>query len=72
VQTPPPSQPETPAPISFPCRHLRSKEMFYQGDEEDEFSSGIYWCLRTQEPVGPDGEPAGKKDCCMERSCFLL
>jgi hypothetical protein len=56
----------------FPCQHLRSKEMYYQafGQEDDAFASGIYWCLRTHESYGPDGEPAGRKECCDGRDCF--
>jgi hypothetical protein len=59
--------------ISFPCQHLRSKEMYYQppGQDEDEFSSGIYWCTKTQENFGPDGRPVGKIDCCARRSCYI-
>jgi hypothetical protein len=67
-----PASPNTPELPPFPCRHLRSKEMYYQGSEDDDFSSGIYWCLRTYEPLGPDGQPVGKNDCCTGRSCFLI
>jgi len=54
------------------CRHLRSKEMYYQnyGAAEDEFASGIFWCGKTQENFGPDGEPCGKAECCGERPCY--
>jgi hypothetical protein len=45
--------------------------MYYQGNEDDEYSSGIYWCARTQETFGPDGQVAGKIDCCAGRACFL-
>lgn len=62
-----------PAPqIQIPCRNLRSKEMYYQalGQEDDQFSSGLYWCGRTQETFGPDGQPVSKGDCCNGRPCF--
>jgi hypothetical protein len=62
-----------PAPkFQAPCRHLRSKEMYYQplGQQEDEFSSGLYWCNKTHESFGPDGESVTKKQCCAGRSCF--
>ena len=45
--------------------------MYYQGQVEDEFASGVYWCSKTQENFGPDGEPAGKSDCCAGRSCYV-
>jgi len=56
------------------CRNLRSKEMYYQSpgqEEEDEFSSGIYWCSKTQEAFGPDGQPVAKSRCCAGRACYV-
>lgn len=54
-----------------PCQHLRNKEMFYQGQEDDPYASGIYWCCKTQENFGPDGSAAGKNECCAGRSCYV-
>ena len=67
------NSPENSAKLQAPCRHLRSKEMYYQspGQEDDEFSSGVYWCTATHEPVGPDNQPCGKKECCAGRNCFV-
>ena len=64
---------ETSPDLQLPCRHLRSKEMYYQsaGQEDDAFSSGVYWCIQTHEAFGPDGQPCGKKECCAGRSCHL-
>ena len=55
-----------------PCRHIRSKETYYQpaGAPEDEFSSGIYWCVKTQECIGPDGQGCSKCECGPERACY--
>ena len=68
-----PNQPLSLASLKIPCRHLRSKEMYYQdyGAEDDAFSSGIYWCGKTQENFGPDGEACGKSECSCERACYL-
>jgi hypothetical protein len=56
---------------AIPCRHLRCKEMSYQDPgEEDEFASGIYWCVRTQENMGPDGQSCSKCECGPERACY--
>jgi hypothetical protein len=52
------------------CRHLRCKEMYYQGPIDDEFSSGIFWCVKTQENAGPDGCPCGKCECGPSRGCY--
>ena len=63
-----------PTPNSHPpCRHLRNKEMHYQGlgQADDEFASGIHWCAQTQEAFGPDGQSADKTDCCAGRSCYV-
>ncbi len=65
----PPS--ENPTAYHPTCRQLRSKEMYYQAAEDDEFASGIHWCQQTNEPFGPDGEPCSKKTCCEGRSCFV-
>jgi hypothetical protein len=55
-----------------PCRYLRCKEMYYEprGNEEHEFSGGVYWCAKTQEAFGPDGRPADRQECSAERTCF--
>jgi hypothetical protein len=48
--------------------------MYYQdfGAPEDPYSSGIYWCGRTQEGFGPDGHSCGKDECSGQRSCYLI
>ena len=60
--------------IKISCRHLRSKEMYYHspGQMDDDFSSGVYWCGKTQENFGPDGEPCGKAECSSGRTCCLI
>jgi hypothetical protein len=63
---------ESASQFQTPCRNLRCKEMYHQspGQQEDEFSSGLYWCVKTQENFGPDGQPVAKTQCCNGRSCF--
>jgi hypothetical protein len=60
------------AGFSFPCKHLRSKEMYYQDRplEEDDYSSGVYWCSRTHETFGPDGREVSRPECKAPRACF--
>lgn len=50
---------------------MRSKEMYYEAADDDEFASGIFWCVKTHENFGPDGEPVSKKHCCEGRQCFI-
>ncbi len=56
------------------CRHMRSKEMFYefegQPDPIHASGSGIYWCVYTQNCLGPDGKVAEPNACQPGRHCF--
>lgn len=64
---------QQPGAVAAPCKFLRSKEMFYESprDEmDDEFAGGAYWCAKTQEAFGPDGEPAEMAGCQCGRSCY--
>ena len=65
--------PENSPQLQTSCRKMRSKEMYYQGheQEDDEFSSGVFWCCKTQENFGPDGQPVSKTECCSGRSCYM-
>ena len=67
------SNSESPSNFQLPCRHLRSKEMYHQaaGQEDDQFSSGLYWCNKTHENFGPDTQAVGKTECCAGRACFV-
>lgn len=62
---------ESPA-FQFPCKHIRSKEMYYQSStvEDDAYASGIFWCMRTHETFGPDGQPVERAECRPCRNCF--
>jgi len=66
------SNPDSAPDLRLPCKHLRSKEMYHQslGQEDDQFSSGLFWCTKTHENFGPDGEPVCKTNCCSGRTCF--
>ncbi len=58
----------------LPCKYLRHKAMFYEEpgqDEREDSASRVYWCARTQEAFGPDGEAAERVDCCPGRSCYV-
>ena len=53
------------------CKHLRSKEMFYDTGTplEERSGSGIFWCMHTQNCLGPDGAPATDESCRPGRKC---
>lgn len=54
------------------CKYLRSKEMFYDApaEQDDEFSSGIFWCSNTETCLGPDGKPVDDETCGSGRQCY--
>ena len=55
------------------CPALRSKDMFIWVEPDvdaQRVHSGIFWCLYTQGPLGPDGKLAEPGNCdSSERSC---
>jgi len=58
------------------CTLLRHKGMYVTSAEDpgeyafyDRYDATAYWCLRTQKPLGPDGEPVHPDRCQGERGC---
>ena len=73
--TPPPQTPQPPAWNDLsarPCKHLKSKEMFYNSPtaRDDAYASGIFWCQRTFQCIGPDGNVAEHEHCRNHRDCY--
>ena len=62
----------SPQPV-IKCKYLRCKEMFHEdpGQPEDNFTSGDFWCSKTHEAFGPDGNAAEQTECKPARSCFV-
>jgi hypothetical protein len=58
------------------CLHLRCKSMLVYGENfesDPEFQAGMieFWCLRTSQALGPDGEEASLLMCSNpERNCY--
>lgn len=56
------------------CEKLRCKSMYYRTDERPgklhESDSITYYCLRTQDGWGPDGDTARPFLCQPDRSCY--
>lgn len=57
---------------NFPCRCMRSKEMFYESDPyaEDLYTGGAFWCTKTLEAFGPDGDAVDSQECGPGRKCY--
>lgn len=55
------------------CVHLRCKSMYYRGDERPGMlhheNAMTYWCAKTNEDVGPDGEAVLHLQCQAGRAC---
>jgi hypothetical protein len=55
------------------CSGLRSKDMFIWVEPDADTQrvhSGVFWCLYTQGPLGPDGKLAEPGNCdSNERGC---
>jgi len=57
------------------CRRLRSRGAYGRSADGSDFRSGTsllegYWCLATQEPVGPDDGLVHAQDCRPGRMCY--
>jgi hypothetical protein len=57
------------------CRAIRSKGagVIYGSRVQFEngfYSSAVFWCLATAEPVGPDDGIVHPHACTAERACF--
>lgn len=55
------------------CRCLRSKEMYIHVEPDlsvPSSYSGVFWCIHTQNCLGPDGRVADQESCKPGRACF--
>ena len=61
------------------CHWLENKAWFFpplapgaevDGQEDPELKSTPFWCNKTQDAFGPDGDSACPEDCTTKRSCF--
>lgn len=57
------------------CANLRWKGMFVSAEWDESVPHGgdnLFWCLKTQTCIGPDGQLADKHECTQARDCFQL
>jgi hypothetical protein len=54
------------------CRRLRTKSMFIHTEQDTtvQGSNPIFWCLHTQNCLGPDGQVVTLQNCCGGRECY--
>lgn len=56
-----------------PCAALRWKGMFIDADSDPsvpESNTRIFWCVYTQNCLGPDGDTVDQDICTASRSCY--
>ncbi len=57
------------------CSNLRWKGMFVSAQWDESIPHGgdnLFWCLKTQNCLGPDGQLADGHECTQTRDCFKL
>ena len=55
------------------CGNIRWKGMFIDAQPDPtaaESSEHIYWCVRTQSIMGPDGQVVDEDTCNFTRTCY--
>lgn len=71
-----PSGEVRPVKLQASCLKLRHKLMYVDqrqcipGLVDDSSDTRIFFCAKSQESLGPDGEPVGPGDCTPGRGCY--
>lgn len=56
------------------CRHIQNKAFFFpppvEGYDEMRTLATPCWCIRSHEPVGPDGGEVSLERCDRKRPCY--
>ncbi len=67
-----------PVSLKITCLHLRHKLMYVDsrqnqpGMVDDDSSSRVYFCTKTQEQLGPDEQPVSPSQCQPGRACCCV
>jgi hypothetical protein len=62
--------------LQVSCRHIRHKMMYVDerhavpGMVDDSSDTRVFFCIRSQDALGPDGEPVSPDDCRPGRGCY--
>ncbi|MHC5005398.1 MAG: hypothetical protein ACYTJ0_20035 [Planctomycetota bacterium] len=62
--------------LQVACEHLRHKMMYVDerqstpGLVDDSSDTRVFFCVKSQESLGPDGEPVSPTDCRPDRGCY--
>ena len=67
---------DRPVQLQASCMKLRHKLMYIdarhtqRGVVDDSSETRIFWCSKTQDSLGPDGEQVNPECCSASRTCF--
>jgi hypothetical protein len=67
---------QRPVELRVTCRNLRHKMMYVDdrqstpGLVDDSSDTRIFWCVKTQDPLGPDDAPVSPARCTKARACY--
>ena len=67
---------DRPVKLHVTCMNLRHKLMFVderhmqRGMTDNSSDTRVFWCKKTQDCLGPDGEPVSPGDCSNGRACY--
>lgn len=65
-----------PVQLKVSCMHIRHKLMYCDsrhdvpGMVDDTSSTRVFFCVKTQEVLGPDDKPVHPTECKAGRSCY--
>lgn len=65
-----------PVDLKVACLNLRHKMMYVDerqrtpGLVDDSSDTRVFFCVKTQDALGPDGEPVSPPDCAPSRACY--
>jgi hypothetical protein len=62
-----------PAAVAQRCRLLRHKGMYVESEPDPSvpsMESHCYWCVYTQNVLGPDGKVCAPDTCTPDRACY--
>jgi hypothetical protein len=67
---------DRPVKLRVTCMSLRHKLMYVddrhaqRGMVDGNSDTRVYWCSKTQSPLGPDDRPAAPDECSNGRECY--
>jgi hypothetical protein len=65
-----------PVELRATCRSLRHKLMYVDarqaspGLADDSSDTRVFFCVRTQDALGPDGGAVSPRECTASRTCY--